>query len=131
MLNFCRKRNLLQSLLNRLLSHFRQAQPLSDDNKHQKQIERLVMEWICTGSYPFSFGKEAGLKRLNDCLSQGKATHRTEKFYRTNQLDKTFAEVRAKVRDLISKAEPGAISGTTDLWSQGEMSLMSLTALCL
>lgn len=89
-------------------------------------MDKAIIEMIATDNQPFTVISDVGFQQLMR-LAEPRYNIKDEKFYRTQMLDETYAEVGTKVKTLITPEEAPYMAFTTDCWSGTTESLMSLT----
>jgi len=89
-------------------------------------FDKVVMQMIAVGNYPFSIVNETGFRRLVRQL-EPRAVLKSDKYYQT-LLDPTYVAVCKKIKEVIKEA--AYISFTSDGWANkcNTASLMSVTA---
>lgn len=89
-------------------------------------MDKAIIEMIATDNQSFTVVSDVGLQRLMR-LAEPHYNIKDEKFYRTQMLDETHAEVVTKVKALITQEEAPYMAFTSDCWSGTTESLMSRT----
>ncbi|CAH0555153.1 unnamed protein product [Brassicogethes aeneus] len=117
----CRNKIFFQETLSTCIN---KTQKWGTDDNRAKKLDKLVLEMIAMGNYPFTIANETGFLRVINFL-EPRAALKSDKYYR-EQLDPTYGAVKDKIKEIIKAAQ--FISFTTDVWTNksSTTSLMSL-----
>ncbi|CAB3231985.1 unnamed protein product [Arctia plantaginis] len=101
-----------------------------DDYEITKRIDKTIMDLIIVDMPPYTLMEGEAFRRLNLCDPQGVRKYRlkSEKYFRTSLMPKTYERIRSKVQDLMAQSKWA--SATTDIWTNAykTCSLLSFTA---
>lgn len=101
-----------------------------DDHEITKRIDKTIMDLIIVDMLPYTLVEGEAFRRLNLSDPQGVRKYRlkSEKYFRTSLMPKTYERIRSKVQDLMAQSK--WVSVTTDIWTNAckTCSLLSFTA---
>ncbi|CAH2103208.1 unnamed protein product [Euphydryas editha] len=121
--------NLVQSTIPSFTSKSKLVQ-WPDDHEITKRIDKAIMDLIIVDMLPYALVESEAFRRLNftDPLAIHKYRMKSEKYFRTSLMPKTYEIMKTKVMTLIAKSE--WVSITTDIWTNAykTCSLLSFTA---
>lgn len=102
----------------------------SDDHEITKRIDKTVMDLIIVDMLPYTLVEGEAFRRLNFTDPEGVRKYRlkSEKYFRTTLMPKTYEKIKSKVQDLLAQSKWA--SATTDIWTNASKtcSLLSFTA---